>query len=410
MPGLFGWRGRNGFVRLISIPLFKMNERNHYRSWAEIDLDALAFNLRRVRSLRKGAKPVIPVVKADAYGHGLHAVTARLWREGIRIVAVANIQEAMGVSRAAPGMNVLLLSPLLPEEIEELPHHPRWLATLSSPSELKRLEQAAARQCRKITVHLELDTGMGRTGAFPKELLALLQRLQTSQHVKVGGLYSHLAAADTSRDESVRQLARFRQFGDRLRQSGYSLPPQHFENSAGSIVLPASSSRAPGSPRGVRFGLALYGVPMPRSAWSRRFGPCPLKPVLTWKTRIGLLREMPAGTTISYGCTFRARRRMWIAVLCAGYADGISRKLSNRGAVLIRGQRCRILGRVTMDMVVVDVSRVAQVCWGDDAVLIGGDGAGKIPAAEFAEWAETIPYEVFCGISKRVPRIALPRR
>lgn len=387
-----------------------MNERSHDRSWAEIDLDALAFNLQRVRSLRRGTELVIPVVKADAYGHGLDAVTRRLWKEGVRIIAVANIQEAMNVSRATPGMNVLLLSPLLPEEIEELTQHPRWLATLSNPSELRRIEQAAARYGKKIRVHLELDTGMGRTGAFPKELLALLQRLQTSQRVKVAGLYSHLVAADTSRDESVRQLARFRQFGAMVRQSGFSLPPQHFENSAGCIVLPASSSRAPDLPRGARFGLALYGVPVPRSAWSRHFGPCPLKPVLTWKTRVGLLREMPAGTTISYGCTFRARRRMRVAVLCAGYADGISRKLSNRGEVLIHGRRCRILGRVTMDMVVVDVSRVPQVRWGDDVVLIGGDGAGRIPADEFAEWAETIPYEIFCGISKRVPRIARSHR
>jgi alanine racemase len=385
-----------------------MNKLHSLRCWAEIDPCALSFNLRRLRTLRPGSPPPIPVIKANAYGHGAAAIAQHLWREGVRTVAVANMAEADGVSRAAAGMNVLLLSPMLPDEILELTRHPRWMATLSSLTELRQFERVAARAHRPISVHLELDTGMGRTGAFPREVLDLLRRMGASRWVQPKGLFSHLAAADSNRDESIRQWLRFKAFIGMVQRAHAKIPPLHFENSAGSVVL-ATRKEKDGLPScGIRSGLALYGVPEPRSTWIHRFGSHPLRPVLAWKTRIGLIRDMPSKATLSYGGTFRTRRPTRIAILCAGYADGIQRKLSNRGQVLIRGQRCNILGRVTMDMIIVDVTRVPQARWGDTAVLIGKSESDEITASEFAEWAETIPYEVFCGISSRVPRALRP--
>ncbi|MDD2709626.1 MAG: alanine racemase [Verrucomicrobiae bacterium] len=374
-----------------------------FRCWAEIDLDALAGNLRQLRSLRDKSEPLIAVIKANAYGHGAEPVARRLWREGVRMAAVANVREAAAVSRAAPGLKVLLLSPLLPVEIGLLIKRPRWIATVSSLGELALFERAAARQRKKISVHLELDTGMGRTGAFSRGLIELLRRIRKSQWIEWSGLFSHLTFEDINCG-SARQLAQFKAFCGFLSRTE-KLPFLHFESSSGGVILPGARGRRDDPPRGMRCGLALYGIPEPLSAWTRKLGAHPLRPVLTWKTRIGLVREMPAGTPISYGGTFRTRRKTRVAVLCAGYADGLPRKLSNRGEVLIHGRRCRILGRVTMDMVMVDVTRLPRARWGDEVVLIGKSGRDEITAGEFAGWAETISYEVLCGISSRVSRI-----
>ncbi len=402
----------NGYPNApINLNQFIVRSFHSFRCWTEINLNALTFNFRRIRSLRKNS-PVIVVVKADAYGHGLFAVAQQLAGEGVQTMAVANLREADVASRAAPRADILLLSPLLPEEMEEVVRHPKWISTICHRTEYEKLEKAAARLKRKVRVHLKLDTGMGRLGDFAVGLFPLVQQVHSSRWLVLDGLYSHLASADTDPDESLRQLVTFEIFCRQVALAGIHVPKVHFENSAGSIFW-GGDQRISDLDRGLRPGLALYGVPVPLDAWRKRFGSHPLRPVLSWRTRVALVREMPAGSTISYGNTFRARRRMRVAVLSAGYADGISRKLSNPcpppgrrgGEVLIHGKRRRILGRVTMDMVMVDVTRAPQTRWGDTATLIGKDGRDEITASEFAEWAETNPYEVLCNISKRVPRI-----
>jgi len=372
------------------------------RSWAEIDHSALLFNLRRIRSLIPRSCEVIGVVKADAYGHGLFSVARTLAGAGVRTLAVANLLEAATAARAAPRTDILLLSPLLPDEIGEVFRRPGLIATLSNLQEFRALEACAERARKPLRLHLKLDTGMGRLGSFAEEGLKILERVRRSRWLRITGLFSHLSSADTNHAESVRQLRKLLDFSQRARRKGWVVPPIHLQNSAGLLSLGSRQEFG-----GVRPGLSLYGIPHPLHSWRNCFGRQPLKPVLRWKTRIALIREVPAGSPISYGRTWRTSRRCRLAVITAGYADGISRKLSNRGEVLVRGRRCSIRGRVTMDLVVVDVSQVPSVRWGDIVTLIGRDGREEITALQVAEWAETNPYEVLCNISKRVPRIPI---
>ncbi len=373
-----------------------------HRCWTEIDLDALAFNLKRIRFLCHQRLSMIAVVKADAYGHGLPIVARALVKMGVQTLAVANIFEAETASSVAARADILLLSPLIPEEIPELVRHSKWMPTLSNEEEFMALEKEARCQKKKVRIHLKLDTGLGRLGGYPKETLSLLRKVNQSKWIVPAGLYSHLASSDTDREESLRELGRLVAFCQSVESLEIPVPPVHFFNSAGILQLPV-----PEFVKGVRPGLSLYGIPRPLAGWQRRFGKCPLKPVLTWKTRVALVRDVPKDTKISYYGTYQTRARTRIAVLASGYADGIFRKLSNRGEVLIHGKRCPILGRITMDMTVVNVTHVPEASWGDPAILIGKSGSEEITASEFADWAETSPYEVFCKISKRVPRIPI---
>jgi alanine racemase len=369
-----------------------------HRSWAEINLTALRFNLRRLSSIHD--KPVIGVVKANAYGHGLYAVAQSLVREGVKLLAVTNVTEAVTATQAAPKADVLILSPFLSEEIPMLVKDPRWITTLSDELEYKALEKEASRQRQRIRVHLKVDTGMGRLGGFPEQILELFQKVNKSPWIRVAGIFSHLASADIDQNESLAQMRRLRKFCYDAQLAGLTLPPVHFQNSAGTLRINASDLVT-----WVRPGLSLYGIPNPLASWKSKFGDEPLRPVLSWKARVALIREMPSGSNISYAHTYQTKRKTRVAVLSVGYADGVFRKLSNRGAVLIQGKRCPILGRVTMDMIMVDISKVSRVRWGDEVVLIGKSGKDEINAQEFSEWAETSPYEVLCNIGRRVVRI-----
>ncbi len=371
------------------------------RCWAEIDSGALRHNFRLLRSLAPPPQHrVIAVVKADAYGHGVSGVAPVLARAGVAVLAVANLTEAGAASRFAPRTDVLILGPMLPWEMEEAVRHPRWMFTISSKAEAQHLARAARRVGRVARIHLKVDTGMGRVGSFPEEALALLQQLRHHRALRIEGLFSHLATAEEDLAEARRQREALHRVVEETRATGLTIPHVHLQNSAGAIRL----SVVPWLDM-IRCGLSLYGVGCPAAAWKQRFGSRGLRPVLAWKTRVVLVRDVPSGTPISYGQTFRARRKMKLAVLAAGYADGISRKLSNRGAVLIRGHRCPIVGRVTMDMIVVDAGRATGVRPGDEAVLIGRSGRERLTAEEVAAWAETIPYDTLCRISARVPRV-----
>ncbi len=369
------------------------------RSWTEIDLSALAHNVRAIRSLIPRRCEVIGIVKADAYGHGMVPIARRLAREGVRTFAVANIGEAALLSSSLPQASILILGPLLPEEVNNAVRHPQWILTLSSERERKVLEKAAARARSKVRVHVKLDTGMGRLGAFADDLFDLMKRIQVSKHLQIAGLLSHLASADIDIASAKLQLKRLRDFRSRAIQEGIPVPFIHLQNSAGTLRLPV-----PDWIDAIRPGLSIYGLGNPREGWNQRLSARKLRPILAWKTRVALVRDVPAGTTISYAGTFQTKHHTRVAVLAAGYADGVFRKLSNRGEVLLRGRRCRILGRVTMDMIMVDATRVPKVRWGDPVVLLGRDGRDEITAHEFASWAETSPYEVLCSIDQRVAR------
>ncbi len=362
------------------------------RTWAEIDLGALRHNLAAVRAQVGAGVQVMAVVKANGYGHGVGPVVRALAGE-VEMFGVANVREAVEVREHAAETLVFILGPALPEERAEIVAQ-RFVPAISSVEEA--CAYAALAGSQPLAVHLKIDTGMGRTGIWESEAVAVTREILALRGLRVTGLASHLPVADEDDAFTREQLAHFHATVAELRALGLAQPVVHVENSAGLIGFPAQAGDM------VRAGLMLYGS-SPRPEFQPR-----LRAVMTWKTRITLLRTAPAGHGVSYGRTFKTTQPTRLATLAVGYADGYQRHLSNRGAqVLIRGQRCPVLGRVTMDQIVADVTALPAVEVGDEAVLIGRQGAEEILAAELAAKAGTIAWEIFTGLGRRVERIYL---
>ena len=359
------------------------------RCWAEIDLGALRHNFAATRGQLAAGVKVMAVVKANAYGHGVGAVAKALVGQA-EMFGVANVTEAEELREHIPGAPVFILGPALPEERARIAAA-RFVPAVSTLEEARAY--AALAGVEPLPVHLMIDTGMGRVGILEDEAVATTREILAVRGLAVTGLTSHLPVADEDDAFTREQLARFHRIVGQLRALGVTRPVAHIENSAGIIVYPAQAGDM------VRAGLMLYGsAPIPE------FQP-QLRAVMAWKTRLTLVRDMPAGHGISYGRTFITPGPMRIATLAVGYADGYQRHLSNRGAeVLIGGQRCAVLGRVTMDQILADVTALPQVKAGDEAVLIGRQGNEEILAAELAQKSGTIPWEIFTGVGRRVER------
>jgi alanine racemase len=367
------------------------------RCWAEIDLGALERNLRHIRASLPPHMRYVAVVKADAYGHGLHQVAARLMHAGADLFAVATLAEAAALRELGPGWPILLLSPVVPAE-DELVARYDVAVTVSSVEEVERFQRAAASVGRPLGVHLKIDTGMGRVGVWHEKVDAVYAALRNAADLRLEGIYTHYSSSDDDPEFTREQRDRFRNALDRIQDIDTSSLLIHADNSAGLETI----ERA-GPFNAVRVGLLQFGVlPRPGSLLTD----VEPDPVFSFHTRVGLVKQLPAGTGISYGRTHRLDRPSTIAVLTAGYGDGIPRSLSNRGEVLIAGQRCPILGRVTMDQTIVDVTDLpSPVAPGDEVVLIGRQDAAEVPVREFSGWADTIPWEILCSVTKRVPRI-----
>ena len=355
------------------------------RTWVEIDRNALRHNLRVVGRMAGGAG-IMAVVKANGYGHGLNEVASVL-SSGVQVFAVASLREALqlrGTERKKP---VLLLSAALPSEYREIARH-GFIPTISSLEEARLFAKAAPRG-KKPAIHFKIDTGMGRLGALPSEAPAILRalaRLPLTLH----SLSTHLASADSDEAFTRKQLRLLERV---LREVRALVPgvPVHVLNSAATMLHPGEARDL------VRVGLALYGV-SPVARLQKL-----LRPALSWKASVTLLHQLPKGHTVSYGATFTTPRRMTVAVLPVGYADGYPRQISgNGGFVLIGGKRCPVLGRVTMDQIMVDVSGVRGIKVGDEAILVGKQGRRELSATEVAAWGHTIPWHLFCGITARV--------
>jgi alanine racemase len=366
------------------------------RCWAEIDLAALERNLRLIRASLPPHMRYVAVVKADAYGHGLPQTVARLMHAGADLFAVANVSEAEAIRELGPGWPILLLSPLLPEEDHYLAEYD-LAATVSTEDEVARLDAVGRAAGRPVSVHLKIDTGMGRLGVWHERAPELYSKIRKAAHVQLAGVFTHFASPDDDPAFTSEQRRRFLA----ALQLCEGLPLKelfiHADNSAGLETLPG------GSPfNAVRVGLLQFGVlPHPNSLLAQVH----TEPVLSFHTRVGIVKDLPGGTGISYGRTYTLQRDSRVAVLTAGYGDGLPRAASNRAQVLIRGQRCPVLGRVTMDQTVVDVTGVPGVACGDEVVLVGRQQGAEISLAEFSRWADTIPWETLCSVTKRVPRI-----
>jgi len=364
-----------------------------HRCWAEIDLAAFERNLKRIQRALPEHMRYVAVVKADAYGHGTPQMVRRLMQSGVDYFAVANITEAAEIRHMGAGWPILLLSPLLPGEENQVLTHD-LIATVSTAEECERLNQLGQQHDQHVRIHLKIDTGMGRLGIWHEQADRLLQSIADFSHLQLEGLYTHFSSADSDPGFTQLQRERFLKIVDRTRHDDLLI---HADNSAG------IDSLAENSPfNAVRIGLLQFGVaPYPESA----LGSTAVEPVFSFHTRIGLIKGLPAHTDISYGRSYTLKRDSRIAILTAGYGDGVPIELSNKSSVIIHGSRCPILGRVTMDQTIVDVTDCPEAAIGDIATLIGTNGSTEITTVEFSASANTIPWETLCSITKRVTRI-----
>ena len=363
--------------------------RAMFRSWAEVDPGAILHNLGALKSQAPPGTQFMAVVKADAYGHGDAAVVNALAGH-VEMFGVANLAEARHIAAHANGTPIFLLGATLPSEHAAVARQ-GFIPAISTLEEASSYSDCA--RDGKVRAHLALDTGMGRLGVSEADALETARRMMALPGLEITGICSHLPVADEDDAFTREQLARFQSLVEKLRAIGLRETLVHIENSAAVIAFPDAACSL------VRPGIALYGE-SPRAEFQTQ-----LRRSLTWKTRVTLVRELGPGRGVSYGRTFITQRPMHIATLAVGYADGYPRQLSGRGAaVLISGKRCAVLGRVTMDQIMVDVTGLdAQP--GDEAVLLGSQGDETIPATELASLAGTIAWDIFTGIGPRVTRI-----
>lgn len=364
---------------------------------AEIDLDALAGNFREVRRVAGEGVGVMCVVKADAYGHGARECAVRLEREGADWFAVALPEEGVALRVAGVVKPILCLEGFWAGQAELCVRE--WLTPIIFRLDAAEQFDRAARAAGIVAdVHVKIDTGLNRLGVRADASAEFAARLREFKHLRVGGLLTHFASADElEADEFTReQSARFVSAVESFRAAGHEPAIEHLSNSA------ATFARAAPSARMVRPGGALYGLW--RDVLRPQTSPPALRPVMSWRTRITLLKRVPVGETLGYGRTHALARDSLIATLPVGYADGFPRALSNRGRVLVRGHFAPVVGRVSMDLTIIDVTDVPGVECDDAVTLIGADGNQAITAEECARTAGTISYEITCGVGARVPR------
>ena len=358
---------------------------------AIIDLGAISHNVAAIRRKIGDQKGLMAVVKADGYGHGAVEVSRTALRSGADSLAVAIPEEAQQLREAGIEAPILVLGLIQPDEAWKVVNS-RSDQTVSSIALLEALDWEAGKASTQVNVHVKVETGLGRIGLEPHDAAPFLRRARTYRNLKIAGLFSHFSAAD-ERDKtfSRHQLQLFEEAMREIEQAGIELPQRHMANSAATLDLPESYYDV------VRPGLIIYGL-YPSAEVSHSIN---VKPAMTLKTRICYLKTVPPGTPISYGRTFVTRKQTRVATLPLGYGDGYRRALANKGEVLVRGRRVPVIGRICMDMCMIDVSDVPDVQAGDEAIVFG---AG-LPAEEVAAKIGTINYEVVTTVGKRVPRV-----
>ena len=371
-----------------------------FSSWVEVDLDVLDDNLEALRHTIGAGREILLVVKADAYGHGAVEVARAAAARGVRQFGVATLHEGMQLRAAGIAEDVWVLSPLLATEIPQALAHGLEL-TLPSLEFARELSQAALARGRPCRVHVEVDTGMGRTGVDATEAVDFLVAVDALQGLRVGSVYTHFPDADAADPAFTKQqIARFNEVLAALAERGLKPPLVHAANSAGTLSLEESRFGL------VSPGLAAYGLVPPHGQDED------LVPAMSFKSRLVQVRRVRAGRPISYGRTFVTARDSVIGVVPVGYGHGYSWLCSNRGAMLVAGRRVPIVGRVTMDLTMLDLTDLAQATGrvpepGDPVVLFGRQNGEALPVEELARWSETLAYEVLCTIGKRVTRVYL---
>lgn len=372
-------------------------------TWAEVSLGKLRQNFRAVQQHISSAVTVCAIVKADAYGHGAVECTLALEQEGARWFGVTSLDEAIPLREAGVRGRILLMTGFWRGEEEEIVRL-GLTPTVWETGQIELFERAAtAVGVAKHSIHLKMDTGMGRLGAAPEDLPRICSALKSSSHLQLEGLSTHLASSEVLDAPSVAaQLKAFDEVREFLRREGFNPPLIHAANTGAVISRPESWNTM------VRPGIALYGYHLPFERAGREVSGSGLrlavKPVLTWKTRILSMREMRANQALGYGGIYVTKAPARIAVLPVGYADGLNRKISSQGRVIIGENYAPIVGRISMDLTLADVTGLPGVSVGDEVVLLGATDNLSVDAREHAALSDTVPYEILCGISKRVPR------
>ena len=367
-------------------------------TWVEVDLDRFAANVQAIRRHLGPGRDVLLVAKADAYGHGAADMAAAAEREGVTQLGVATLLEGMQLRRAECKLPIMAMSPLLAGEIPEAVAH-AIDPTVCDMAFARALSDEAIQAERAVRFHVEIDTGMGRTGVHLHEAEAFLADACALPGLRLASVYTHFPDAD-ARDLSyaTEQTRRFAELITRLEARGLKPPRVHAANSAGTVNLPDALFDW------VRVGLIAYGLRPPHDE-----AHLDLLPVMSFRSRLVQVRDLPAGANVSYGRTCTLSRPTRVGVVPVGYGHGYSWLLSSRGHMLVGGRRVPILGRVTMDLTMVDVTEVPDVAVGDEVVLFGEQLGTALPIEEIAQGSETLPYEVLCTIGKRVTRLYVRR-
>jgi len=362
--------------------------------WAEIDLKALKRNYLRLKTYTHSE--MMPIVKADAYGHGVIPVVQTLREAGAKRFGVALLEEALEIKAEFPDLTIMVIGATPPEYSDVLVRED-IIPGIFQFSQAQALSEAARKQGKTARLHIKIDTGMSRIG-FREGDLDEIVRIAALPNIYIEGIYTHFATADHRDLKFARkQLYVFQNIWNRLKAKGVTIPIRHAANSAAILQFPEAHLEL------VRPGIILYGL-APSANLKEKDD---FEPILAWKAKVSHVKDVEAGDTVSYGRTFRAAYPTRVATIPIGYADGLRRSLSNYGEALVLGQRATIIGRVCMDQTMLEVTKIPGTQVGDVVTIIGKDGAAEISAAEMAEWLKTINYEIVCGISKRVPRIYL---
>ncbi len=379
----------------------ELEQQLRYRAWAEIDMSALAHNVRAVQEILPAQTQYMAVVKANAYGHGDEAICRKLWELGVRWFAVSNLEEALAVRQFCPYSEIFILGYTPPEFAPELARNNiiQGVISLSYAQQLQRFAQ------QPVRCHIKLDTGMGRVGfrsESPKACADQLMQLFELERLSVEGIYTHFAVADSPELPDIAYTQAQEQYiidvYDILTERGHKLRHLHFMNSAATVTRP--------NPRATlaRIGIIMYGL---QPNYPVQI-PLEIQPVMSLRSVVSHVKTVEAGACISYGRTYTASENRTVATVTIGYADGYARLLSNRATALVHGTACPVLGRVCMDQLMLDVTDVPEtVKPGDIVTMFGTDGSLTITADELAALYGTIGYEIVCGITKRIPRLVI---
>ena len=371
------------------------------RSWAEINLVALERNLRLIRDSLPSRVRYVSVVKADAYGHGIHPTAARLMQSGVDVFAVANVQEASEIREMGSGWPILILGPLLEDEDEALIEF-NLIPTLSSKIELERFKKLSQKHKKIISAHLKIDTGMGRHGVWWEDAEDLINEVKKYPEIELNGAMTHFAQpSDLSfTDEQRKRFLKILKDTELYQKNGFLV---HADNSSSLRSFDRQNIF-----NAVRIGLLQFGVSPPQGSI---LADLPVEPVLSFHARLAMIKKLPKGTSLSYGRQFTLKRDSRIGIISAGYGDAIPLPCGNRAFGLVDGQPYPLVGRVTMDQTLIDLTDAPpQVELGQKVTLIGKQGSEEILLSELAGHAQTIPWELLCSITKRVPRVYTTKR